>query len=262
MPDPAYRQHALDRLIGALQADERMVGAVLVGSGAIGFQDDESDIDVVAVVGPAHDTGAVYEQWPRIIAREFPVLHTFQSPFSIRNRLHGFLLDAFLELDLSFIDLAELRATHDRWRVLFDRTGSVQERMAASHLPRTDVETEYRWAFDAACFRVIHCHKALRRGQIWEAASLLDELRGLVFKLACLERFGVANAERLIDQLPAALFHETSRTIVSPERQAVADALRRATRAMLAQAHALDRRLGLDRAERAARWLPHYVDPA
>jgi hypothetical protein len=261
MADAAYRQDVLDRLLGALQADERLAGAVLVGSGAGGFHDDESDIDLVAAVRPDQDVVAVYLQWPEVVGRLFPILHLSESPFSIRNRLHCFLLDGFLELDLSFIALAELRATRDRWRVLFDHTGDVQRRMAAPREPViVDVASEYRWAFDPACFTVMHCHKALYRGQLWEAQKLLGELRERICTLACLDRFGTPSTHRRSDQLSADLLAALERTIAPTERQALGDALRRATQILLDQGRALDRRLGLDRAEHAGTWLPPYVD--
>jgi predicted nucleotidyltransferase len=263
MVEVAYRQHVLDRLVGALQADERLAGAVLVGSGAVGFQDDESDIDIVAVVGLDHDVAVAYAQRPAMIAGLFPVLHQFESPFSSRNRLHGFLLDGFLELDLSFIALAELRATRDRWRVLFDRTGDVLERMAApQESVIVDVTGEYRWAFDVACFSIMQCHKALYREQRWEALGLLSEVRGRIFALACLDRFGAPSIHRRIDQLPPDLLAALERTVVPPERRALGDALRQATQVLLEQARALDGRLGLDRAERTAAWLQRYLDRA
>jgi hypothetical protein len=63
MSGAAVRDALLGRLVDALQEDERITAAVLVGSGAVGFSDEESDLDVAAVIGGAHDAAAVYQDW-------------------------------------------------------------------------------------------------------------------------------------------------------------------------------------------------------
>ncbi len=177
----------------------------------------------------------------------------------MRHRLHVFVLDGYLEVDLSFIAVDELRATRDHWRVLFDRAGVVRERMAASRPAALDVATEYRWTLNAACFRVLHCGKALRRNRPWQAAILLDELRVLTLQLACLEQFGGTNVERQADRLPAALLVEVAATVAPVEASALTAALGGAIRLLLERAEALDRRLGLHYALSLRAWLSNTL---
>jgi hypothetical protein len=56
----AYRSRVLDELTAALMGDERIAGAVLVGSGAAGFKDRYSDIDLAVLVGDEVKVDEVY----------------------------------------------------------------------------------------------------------------------------------------------------------------------------------------------------------
>jgi hypothetical protein len=249
MVDPVARDTLLTRLVGALEEDGRLAGAVLVGSGAAGFADAESDLDVVAAVAAGHDAETVYREWgPRLDSR-LPVAHRARAgPFQLAHRLHGVLLDAggpLLELDLSFAPVAALRATRPRWKVLFDRAGEVQARMELP-LPAPPPLADSLPLFDAAVHRVLECRKALRRGRVWYAALALHELQDLTLRLACLARFEEArrllSAQRLVDDLPPDLLAALAATAVPPERGAVTEALRRATALLLEEARALHRR--------------------
>jgi hypothetical protein len=257
--DPAIRDALLAEVVAALREDERIVGAVLVGSGAFGFRDEESDLDVIAVVGREHDATAVYQEWGPRLDRRLPMFYRARpSPFHLANRLYGTLLDAagqLLELDLSFTPIDELHASGEHWRVLFDRTtgrdaddaGEVQARMAAGlpKLPPLDASLSL---LDAACHRIRECRKALRRGQVWYAALALHELQELTLRLACLTRFEDArrrvSTQRLVDDLPTDLLAAVAITAVPVERAALAGALRQLAPVAFDEARALYRQAG------------------
>jgi len=57
---PLEREKILHQLVANLETDPRIVGVVLVGSGAIGFTDRFSDIDMVAVVNPKSSIQIVF----------------------------------------------------------------------------------------------------------------------------------------------------------------------------------------------------------
>lgn len=252
MADPAIRDELLARVVDALREDGRIVAAVLVGSGAFGFRDEEADLDLVAAVGMGHDAAAVYQDWAARVGEVLPVVYLAwpPGPFQRAHRLHNALLDAggaLLELDLSFAPLSDLRATREHWRVLFDRTGEAQERMAVPLPPLPPLE-ESLPLVSAACHRVLECRKALRRGRLWQAALVLHELQELTLHIAVQSRFDDerrrTNHQRLVDDLPTALLEEVAGTFAPAEREALAAALRRATRVMLSEARALYRRTG------------------
>jgi hypothetical protein len=263
--DPAVREALLARTVAALRDDARLAGAVLVGSGACGFRDEYSDLDVVAVVGREHDASAVYQDWGPRLEQRLPVIYRAPAgPFQLAHRLHVALLDAgghLLELDLSFAPIDDLCATREHWKVLFDRTagpddgGEVHARMAAP-LPELAPLSGSLLSFDTACGRVWECHKALRRGRIWQAALALHELQELTLRIACLGRFEDArrhvSAQRLADDLPPALLAAVAATVVPVERDALAGALRQLAPIMFDEARALYRRAGEPFPERLA----------
>lgn len=255
MADPAVRDALLVRVTDALRADDRLAAAVLVGSGAFGFRDEESDLDVVAAVGAEYDAGDLYREWASRLAEMLPLVYRARPcAFQLTHRLHNTLLDAggaLLELDLSFTPLANLRATSEHWRVLFDRTptGEAHHRMAAPLPPSAMAEALP--LMDAACYRVLECRKALRRGRVWQAALVLHELLELVLRIAVVARcdeaddaWRRANHQRLVDDLPGALLEEVARTLAPVEHVALAAALGRATGVLLDEARRLYRWTG------------------
>jgi hypothetical protein len=251
MTDPALRAALLARLLDALQEDERLTGAVLVGSGAYGFRDEESDLDVVAAVGAGHDATAVYQEWGERLERWLPVAYRGrQGPFQLANRLYAVLLDAagsLLELDLSFSPIADLRALREHWKVLFDRTGDVHARMSAP-LPDPPPVAASLQLFDAAVYRLRECRKALRRGRTWQAALTLHELQDYTLRIACVARFEEArravSVQRFVDDLPPDLLASLAATAVPVDPAAVASALRQAAALMFDEARALYRQAG------------------
>jgi len=75
----AYRCRVLDELTTALMDDERIAGAVLVGSGAAGFKDRYSDIDLAVLVGDESRVDEVYADWWRRIHALFPIVDAFEE---------------------------------------------------------------------------------------------------------------------------------------------------------------------------------------
>jgi hypothetical protein len=263
----AIRAALLDHLVDALQEDQRIAGAVLVGSGAVGFLDEESDLDVVAAVASAHDATAVYQEWGPLLEQRLPVVYRGQAgPFQLAHRLHGVLLDAggsLLELDFSFTPVTDLRALRPRWKLLFDRTGEVHARMV-SPAPETPPLAASLQLFDQACACVLQCRKALRRGRTWNAALALHELQERTLRIACRVRFEEARdysgAERFADDLPPDLLAAMAATNVPVERAALTRALRQATAVMLAEARELYQQSGAVFPEAFAAALVAHLD--
>ena len=73
---PEERRTVLRSIEDALKTDPRIAGVVLVGSGAVGFQDEFSDIDLSVVVRRMQDIEPVFREWGTRSAGRCPWLAT------------------------------------------------------------------------------------------------------------------------------------------------------------------------------------------
>ena len=76
---PAIREAILNRLLTALQSDTRVTGLLVVGSGAEGFEDVHSDIDLCAVTTSVSVICGVLEEIRRN-TQKHPSKNTQQKP--------------------------------------------------------------------------------------------------------------------------------------------------------------------------------------
>ena len=222
-------------LINAVQAvmiaDQRIDGLVLIGSGAVGFRDDLSDVDLMAAVAPDRDAVSVGDELAGNLRSSLPLYRYIQTPPARARGIHVFLLDSHMELDLSFVSTTELRATTDRWRVLFDRDGEVARQMSIP-LPAPPLLGEQaRFRYLAGCGSLWFGLKALQRGEHLLATDRLGEVRSHIAALACLDEFGTdEQVGQRADTLP-----EPSRIMLqSLVCNATAPDLERAFRAAIA----------------------------
>lgn len=242
MVDPDLREQILQRAVQTLRDDTRVDGVILIGSGADGFIDDLSDIDLLAVIREEEDVASVHADWAWTVRRRFPVLHHARSPFTEANGLQIFILNDLLELDTSFVALSRLQPPWDRGRIIFDRTGALGDRLAHAKRGERNL-ADYLGVFDQACHRVMECRKALHRGKRWQAALVLDELRSLTMQLAGLVQTGSAR-QRDADRLPEAFLAMLSGTVGPVEFRSLDRSLRLLTTVMLDQAEQLYGRVG------------------
>ncbi len=264
------RAEVLRRLSAALRQDPRLAGAVLVGSGAHGFQDDESDIDLVAPVATEYDAATVFREWKECISDLIAVRYHAETAFTEQHHLLVLLCADRLEVDLSFPPVVRLAALSPNWQVLWDRSGEVARRMVVSNVGSGIAGKQaYVWTLNRAVHRAVYASKALRRGHVWQALLLLDELRCRAVQLACLNALGEAysdvlgqnGVERHVDHLPPEVLAELSRSL--PPHAGV-DALHQSLAAcvdaVLRHAATLDRRYGVERSEPLAVVLSEHLD--
>jgi len=231
-------------VIQAVQAmmarDQRIAGLVVIGSGAVGFRDDLSDVDLIAAVAPGLDPVTVGDELARDLRSSLPLYRYVQTPPARARGIHVFLLEGHLELDLSFVSTAELRATTDRWRIVFDREGDVARRMSIPLPDRPPPGEQARFRYLAGCGSLWFGLKALQRNEHLLATDRLGEVRSHIAALACLDTFGSdEEAAQRADGLPQA----TRTMLRSLVCSATAPELGRAFRAAAAALSHYDRTL-------------------
>lgn len=198
---PEEREGAAARLLELLRQDERIERAELSGSGAVGYTDRWSDVDLLVTVAEGSDQSTVADSWIARVYETLPVVHHFAVAFG-EHHVRGFLLENLLEVDVGFQPSA---AEEGVW-------------------PGPDAENEAGFAWHDS----LHAGVALARGRPWRAHYYIGLLRWRTLTLAT-DRLGVDFGEyKDVDDLP----HEVLAPLHdSLPRSLEADELRRATRA-------------------------------
>jgi len=196
-------------LINAIQAmmasDQRIDGLVVIGSGAVGFRDELSDVDLIAAVARGLDPATVGDELARDLRSSLPLYRYIQTPPARARGIHVFLLEGHLELDLSFVSTPELRATTERWRIVFDREGEVARQMLVPLPARPQLSEQARLRYLAGCGSLWFGLKALQRNEHLLATDRLGEVRNHIAALACLDNFGTdEQVAQRADTLPEA----------------------------------------------------------
>ncbi|MDW4574079.1 nucleotidyltransferase domain-containing protein [Microbacterium sp. M3] len=180
------------RLIARAVADQRVIGAALVGSAARGSQDDWSDIDLALQLNDGVDEQQLVDEWSQTIDDEHGLSDT-HDVWAAGARYRVFLLSNSLQVDVSFWPHDKFRATEPGFHVLFGTPNEPTEPTPAD----ASVMIGMGWLY------ALHARSSIARGKLWQATSMLEGLRSQVLALMC-GRVGLnAWHGREIDRLPA-----------------------------------------------------------
>lgn len=198
------RQETLEKLCKALESDHRIGGVLLVGSGAYGFKDELSDIDLAIVVCEEQDALTVFRDWESVIRDLLPVLWCFADIRGPEVGLYAFILEDFLEVDISFQSLSVLSARSPNWKVIWNRTGQIEEILHVlwSESVEPNLETLYARRLDSIWHYVTHVAISIKRGHLWRATHYLEEIRNRTIELEGLICHRQTRHFREVDQLP------------------------------------------------------------
>jgi hypothetical protein len=173
---PEEREDAAARLLELLRQDDRIERAELSGSGAEGYADRWSDVDLFVTVAEGVDQREVADDWATRVYGALPVVHHFAVAFGAHH-VRGFLLENLLEVDIGFQPASE---EDGEW-------------------PGPDPESEAGFAWHDS----LHAAVALARGRPWRAHYYLGLLRWRTLTLAT-DRLGLDFSEyKGVDDLPA-----------------------------------------------------------
>ncbi len=125
----ADRETLLADLVAFSKKRPDVLSFILVGSGARGFTDQYSDLDVLLVAKEKEDVAAVQEACAGFLNEHYSILK--QKVYHHRKDIivSCFFLDHYLELDLGVWSMAQLRATKPDWKVFFDHEQSSQRQL-------------------------------------------------------------------------------------------------------------------------------------
>lgn len=249
---PTTREAILNRLLAVLQNDKRISGLLIVGSGAEGFEDAHSDIDLCAVTTLAADVRPAFQEWGVKIHKMLPMFHSLESPRAPNVYLWVFLLENFLEIDLCFLCLDDLRATRNRWKTVFDRSGRIESIMRSTweNRPKPNLEEVYRYRLGSIWHYVKHAVVAVQRNQPWRAVYELEQIRNQTIELRGLRDELETKRFRHVDQMSEDFLIGLERTLVlSLSEVDIMNALKTATTCFFREARHYDEILHLELSE-------------
>ena len=222
---PAERERVRERLVEIATSDERLVSAALVGSLAGAEPDEWSDIDLTFGVDDAVALDDVLEDWTRTMVEEFDAVQLFD--LSVRGTTYRvFLLDDWLQVDLSFAPASEFRQGSPKFKLLWGTH-------TTSDPPRPSAHELFGWG-------VIYARAArasIDREKWWQAEFCISALRDNALTLACL-RSGLPTAYgKGLDALPPSVTGPFDEALVrSPDRDELLRALTSAVDGLLREA--------------------------
>ena len=199
------RQVAFDYILLTTRQCSKIVSLVQVGSGANGYHDDRSDLDFVIAMDSNDSMLEVMEYMHKKISEKYELLFFIQQE---TRHLQCYVLSNLLEIDLGFGAYEHAAAWKPAFKVLYDNSGTVEEKMKQSLVGMDDriFGNKQKKDIDTACqsvwLRLMHASVAIRRGQFFRVMGELDYVRKLYIDLLG-DRYRLeSDRNREIDRLP------------------------------------------------------------
>ncbi len=226
---PEDRERVRARLLELAREDDRVTGAAVTGSAAVGREDRWSDVDVFLGIADGVDTSVVMADWTARLTEELGVVdHWDLSVYRV------FLLSSCLQVDVAFAPESDFGARGPAFRVEFGRP---VERPPALR-PSTHALAGLGW------LHLLHARVAIERGQAWQATHAIDGVRDQTLGLACVRHGERPEHLRGAHLLPPEVTAPLEATLVrSLDTDELWRALRAATEAFLDEVRESDSEL-------------------
>lgn len=221
---PKEREEILNKIIEITKQDNSIVGTIIVGSGAEGFRDEYSDIDLCVVIKNDADILKVYRDFAHKVNNQLEVFKYVEVLIENKRYLHLFLLDNFLELDISFVYLKNLAALRNRWKVSFDNSGKIEEIMQRTWNERknwngkkdkVDIKEVYINHMEDIWYNIIHGVISVKRKDFWRALYELEYIRNITIELHGLREGLETKRFRYVDKMSHTFREDIEKTLVS-----------------------------------------------
>lgn len=214
----ADRQKVLDEIIVFTQQHEHIVSLIAIGSASYGFIDELSDLDMIVAIDRDENRQAVMEFVSSQLSRRLNLIYFKQIP---EGNLQIYLADNDLEIDIGYGPYTHAAATRAHWKVLFDKTGTVDQAMRASWeqhemTPKSDeYQKKLAACSDTVWHNLMHAAVAIKRRQPWRAISEIELARNSYLDLLGCRYALDTGRGRDVDKLPEAELAILKKTLVS-----------------------------------------------
>ena len=199
------RQDAFEYVLSAAGECGRIIALVQVGSGATGYRDDRSDLDFVIALDSDESMREVMDSMHRKITEKYDVLFFKQDE---PRHLQCYVLSDLLEIDIGYGGYENAAAWKPAFKVLYDRSGTVEEKTTRSrewmddHIYGDKQKKDIASACEAVWVRLMHAAVAIHRGNLFRTIGELEYVRKLYIDLLG-DRYRLESGlNREIDRLP------------------------------------------------------------
>ena len=199
------RQNVFDYILSVASQCDKIVSLVQVGSGANGFHDERSDLDFVIALDSGESMPEVMEYMHREIAAKYELAFFKQDE---SRHLQNYILSDLLEIDIGYGTYEHAAAWKPAFKVLFDHSGTVEEKMIRSREWMDDriygdkQKKDMEQARNVVWFFLMHAAVAIHRGNCFRAIGEMDAARALYIDLLG-DRYRLESGRnREIDRLP------------------------------------------------------------
>lgn len=180
------RQAAFDSILDAAQKNKKIISLVQVGSGAVGYTDELSDLDFVVALDKDESLLEIMDYMHEIISSQFELLDFSQN---VERHLQAYRLTNLLEIDIGFGAYTRAAALKPNFKVLFDSSNTVEKAMKDSRawFCGGAIEKKYQddlaFASIATPSHLMHAACAIKRNQFFRASAEIEFLRNILIKL-------------------------------------------------------------------------------
>ena len=185
----------------------RIVALVQIGSGVNGYHDEHSDLDFVIALDSGESMPEVMEYMHRKISAKYELAFFTQNE---SRHLQNYILSDLLEIDIGYGGYEHAAALKPAFKVLFDHSGTVEEKMVQSREWMDDSiysdkqKKDIEKARNVVWFFLMHAAVAIHRRNCFRAIGELEAARALYIDLLG-DRYRLESARnREIDHLPEA----------------------------------------------------------
>ena len=201
------RQTAFEYILSAARQCEKIISLIQVGSGANGYHDERSDLDFVIALDSDESMPEVMEYMRRKISAKYQLAFFTQDE---SRHLQNYILSDLLEIDIGYGGYEHAAAWKPAFKILFDHSGTVEEKMVRSRKWMDDriygekQKKDMEQARNAVWLFLMHAAVAIHRGNCFRAIGEMEAARALYIDLLG-DRYRLeSRRNREIDHLPEA----------------------------------------------------------
>ncbi|MCQ2518608.1 MAG: hypothetical protein MJ119_07595 [Lachnospiraceae bacterium] len=214
------RQEVFDFILSISKENTGIVSLVQVGSGAYGYHDEKSDLDFVIALDTDSSMSEVMDYMRDKISSQYEIQYCKKAEAS---HLLVIVLSNLLEIDMGFGGYEYAAARKPEYKVIYDNTGVVEDKMNKSREWMDDSiygnkqQKDIEAACDSVWARMMHAAVAIYRNNFLRAIGELDYIRRVYVDLLG-DRYRLeSGCNHDMDKLPDEAKNDIRSTLVYSE---------------------------------------------